>query len=289
MLKPFTIKLGGVSISLVPDEFAGDYEAVNRAVDFQTSDPPEISLGVHRAGAPDLSSVPVAFETIQGWQLFHQDGKSLFRLRNQILDPYLVSVFSPDFRTGDFYLAAPPETPNLYRFPLSYPMGELYMMNLLGTGLGMLFHASGVIYQGKGYLFAGMSSAGKTTTARLWQEIPAARAVNDDKVIVRQENVRFTLHGTPWHGEGRIAHPDSAPLARILILHHGEQNQATRLAPVQAASRLLGRAFIPLWDAAKMDCTLKFLGELCQAIPCYDYGFVPDASAVEYVLNLTDE
>ena len=31
-----------------------------------------------------------------------------------------------------------------------------------------------------------------------------------------------------------------------------------------------------------MTFTLQFLDELCQAVPCYELGFVPDQSAVEY-------
>jgi hypothetical protein len=164
-------------------------------------------------------------------------------------------------------------------------MGELFTMNLLGTGLGMLFHGAGVIYEGKSYLFAGKSGAGKTTTSRLWQLLPGVKVVNDDKVIVRHQDGMFRLYGTPWHGEGGMALPDSAPLARVFLLKHGEQNSLNPLAPMQAAVELLGRSFIPLWDAAKMDFTLKFLDEMCQAVPCYELSFLPDSSAVDFVLN----
>jgi len=109
----------------------------------------------------------------------------------------------PIFRSGDIYVAPSEATPGRFIFPLSYPMGELYMMSLLGTGLGMLFHAAGVINQGKGYLFAGQGTAGKTTIARLWQGLPGVQVVNDDKVIVRKE--AGCSSSTVLPGTGRAA------------------------------------------------------------------------------------
>ena len=285
---PFTISLGGIPIALVPEQISGEYESVNRAVEFQTLENPEISLQVHCGGFPDLTNLPVAYETIQGWQLFYRNGRRLIKGRSAALDPYNLGDYAPDYRSGDLYLAAPPETPDLYRFPFSYPMGELFMMNLLGTGVGMLFHACGVIEGGKAYLFSGNSRAGKTTTARMWQGRAGVRVVNDDKVIVRKQDGKFMLYGTPWHGEGGMALPDSAPLARVFLLKHGQQNILNPLTPVQAASGLFGLYFIPLWDSAKIDFTLQFLDELCQAVPCQEYSFLPDSSAVEFVSNLND-
>ena len=82
-----------------------------------------------------------------------------------------------------------------------------------------------------------------------------------------------------------MALPDSAPLARVFFLKHGEQNSLKPLTPIQAVIELLGRSFIPLWDTAKMDFTLKFLDEMCQAVPCHELRFLPDSSVVDFILN----
>ena len=94
------------------------------------------------------------------------------------------------------------------------------MTNLLGTGLGVMLHSCGVIYQGSGLVFAGVGGAGKSTTARLWQQQSGARVVNDDRVIIRRTGGQFRLYGTPWHGEGGMALAEDAPLKRIFILKH---------------------------------------------------------------------
>jgi hypothetical protein len=236
-----------------------------------------------------LSSEQVSFETHQSWQLLQVDGKWVIKVRSPDLDPYQIGVFPSDFRSGDIYVAANERTPHRYIFPLSYPLGELYMMNLLGTGLGMLFHATGVIDRGKGYLFTGHGGAGKTTIARLWEALPDVRVVNDDKVIVREEAGEFRLYGTPWHGDGGMALPDSAPLAKVFILKQATQNSYASLPPVQAAGDLLARLFVPLWDAEKIANTLRILDKLCQDIPCHELGFLPDSSIVDFVRNLSYE
>ncbi len=286
MPEPFQLSLGGIPIVLIADVKLGEYELVRRASDFISSAAPLISLQIHCGWFPELIDAPVTFETNRGWQLLQADEKKVISVRITGQEPHLLGIFPADFRSGDIYVAASEENPNRYLFPLSDPMGELFLMNLLGSGLGILFHACGIIFQGKGYLFTGNGGAGKTTTAQLWQGLPGVQVVNDDKVIVRKIDDEFVLYGTPWHGQGGMALPDSAPLKRVFILKQGPQNNSTPLINVQATSSLLARAFIPLWDAEKITFTLSFLDELSQAIPCQELEFLPDSSAVDFVQNL---
>ena len=292
MPERFTLSLGGIPISLIPDLVEGDYEFVRRAVNFISTEPPVISLQVHSGWFPDLSGELVHFDTNHSWQLLQVDGKLAIQVHSPGRDPedpaqpYQLGIFAPDFRSGDIYVAENQDDPGQFVFPFSYPLGELFMMSLLGTGLGMLFHAAGVIDQGKGYLFTGHGGAGKTTTANLWEKTPGATVVNDDKVIIRQVAGGFRLYGSPWHGEGGMALPDSAPLKKVFILKQASENYLAPLKPVQAAGLLLARTFVPLWDAEKISFSLKFLDELCRTVPCHELGFIPDSSAVEFVRSL---
>jgi hypothetical protein len=291
MPESFNLSLGGIPIALVPDRSAGEYAYVKRAIDFCSPAAPEATLQVRCGWFPQLDDRQIHFETGHAWQLLQVDGRWVIDVRSPEQGLYQVGAFPPDFRVGEIHVAnvkpagAAPE----YIFPLSYPMGELYMMNLLGTGMGMLLLACGVIVGGQGYLFAGHGGAGKTTTARMWQGQAGVQVVNDDKVIVRKEGGQFRLYGTPWHGDGGMALPDSAPLVRLFILKQAAQNYAAPLAPVQAAAGLLARAFVPLWDPEKIAFSLAFLDELCQAVPCQELGFLPEPSAVDFVRELPRE
>jgi hypothetical protein len=170
---------------------------------------------------------------------------------------------------------------------MSFPMGEHLLTNLLGTGYGIMLHSCGIIDSGMGIAFAGVSTSGKSTTARLWNGHPDIKVLNDDRTILRKVNGQFRIYGSPWPGLGGFTQAADAPLNKIFILRHNTTNHAEKLTPSRAVAALLVRTFAPLWSAPAMAFTLQFLDELCQAIPVYEYGFVPDQSAVEYVRCLT--
>ena len=54
-----------------------------------------------------------------------------------------------------------------------------------------------------------------------------------------------------------------------------------------ASSMLLTRCFPPLWDAEGMRVTLDFCAQLVETIPCYELGFVPDKSVLDFIKNMT--
>jgi hypothetical protein len=285
MPKNLTVKLGEIPIQLIPDTLSGRFSFIKPFDNFECACQPELSLDVCCGWFPNQHFGPVAFDTNAAWKLFVDNGKWVYHTREQ--SPWQLGIFPQDFSSGVIHVAARSENPDRYVFPLDHPMGELLLMNLLGRGRGVMLHACGVVYQGEGYLFTGHGGAGKTTTARLWQNLPGAQIVNDDKVIVRKKDGAYWMYGTPWHGEGGMALPLSAPLKRIFLLNQSTENNARSLSPVLAVSKLLTWGFVPLWDAEKMAFTLDFLGELVQALPCQELGFRKDPSVVDYVLNLS--
>ena len=71
--------------------------------------------------------------------------------------------------------------------PLSTPLDELLYGALLARGRGAEIHGCGLIdAHGNGLLFAGRSGAGKTTMARLWQDVPGTTILSDDRIILRK-------------------------------------------------------------------------------------------------------
>jgi len=279
-------KIGAITIALIPNTAEGEYVNLRRFPDFATAGPAEVSLEVRCSQVPNVPLDKLAFDSSLGWRLYHSQDRPVIWVRSPDQDPYLVGVFASDYRSGEIYTKPSQSNPGQYLFPLSYPMGELYMTSLLGTGYGVMQHACGVIYQGSGLLFIGEGGAGKTTTARLWESQTGARVLNDDRIIVRKKGSQFYIYGTPWHGQGGMALPEEAPLKRIFVLKQARSNQAMPISPVRAASDLLVRSFSPFWSKEGMIFTLKFLAELCQQVPCAELGFVPDSSAVDFVCNL---
>jgi len=122
------------------------------------------------------------------------------------------------------------------------------MVSLLARGRGLLMHACAIDDGGRGYLFAGNSTHGKTTIARLWEG--QARILNDDRIALRPgEDGRIWLYCTPWHGEYDQITLRPVPLDKLFFLRHSPQNTLTPRAGAAAASMLLARCFPmpPAW------------------------------------------
>ena len=279
-------KIGGIELGL-SIKAGWEFSPLGRFPDFSSHDLAAINYSVLLDPTPGAPPGTLIFDSGQSWRLFGDQERRILWVGSRTFTPRLVGHFSSDYRGGDIYITKSKSEPAKYVFPLSYPLGELLMTNLLGTGSGIMLHSCGVIDGGNGMVFAGEGSSGKTTTARLWNDNPGVRVINDDHTIIRKISGQFRVYGSPWHGQGGIALAEDAPLKKIFILKHAQSNQGKRLSAAQAVAAILVRTFAPLWSAPAMDFTLQFLDELCQAVPCYELGFIPDQSAVEYVRCLS--
>jgi len=96
------------------------------------------------------------------------------------------------------------------------------------------------------------------------------------------------MYGTPWHGEAALASPNKAKLNRIFILQHGKENEVATLSPAQAVGELFARSFPPFHSAAGLERTVEFLHPVVDAVPCYEFRFLPDENAIQTVLKFHD-
>ncbi|MDT8382074.1 MAG: hypothetical protein RQ728_07445 [Brevefilum sp.] len=252
--------------------------------DFISDLTPKIYLNVFCGSFPENIHQEIIFETNISWRFGRLGHKWVISYPE--VSAHQLGIFNRDFSNGNIYVSNENGDENHFIFPLSYPMGELLMINLLGLDRGIMLHASGVIYKGEGYLFPGQGGAGKSTIARLWNQLPGVEAINDDKVILRKMGDTYFIYGTPWHGEGGLALPQSAPLKQIFLIEKSEHNYISALSQTQSIIRIMNGAFLPLWDQQKMDFTLGFLSDLTKDISVQELGFVPDKSIIDFILNL---
>jgi hypothetical protein len=286
MSKVTKLKIGDVTLALIPAASNCGFRLEDAQRGFITDDPPDVNLHVHCGRLPDLALGRKVFDSGDVWILYRDErSKWVVSFHSPVLGtaPYQLAIFEDDFCTGDIYVGADEPAHQPGPFTFEFLLGQILMIHLLSRGRGVLLHACGLSYDGRGTIFVGVSGAGKSTLANLWRGQKGATLLSDDRVIVREKEGGFWTYGTPWHGDARAASPETAPLERIFIIHHAVENEALRLAPADAASRLLARSFPTFWDAPGMAFTLEFLAKLTQAVPCYQLGFVPDASLVDFV------
>jgi hypothetical protein len=292
MARPPRLKIGDVVLDFINDEVKndevnGEFQIDDTYINFVTDDPPEVKLHTHYGRLPDAELGRKVFDADGIWVLYRDQqqerwGISL-HLPTRSATPCRVAIFEHDFCAGDIYLQNDGPRHHRSLSPLGHPLDQVLMVHLLSRGRGVLLHACGVGRDGRGIIFVGVSGAGKSTLANLWRGQKDVTLLSDDRVIVRERGGRFWAYGTPWHGDARAASPEGAPLDQIFIIRHAAENSAARLAPADASSRLLARSFPTFWDAPGMAFTLEFLEKLSRTVPCYDLGFVPDASVVDFV------
>jgi hypothetical protein len=151
---------------------------------------------------------------------------------------------------------------------------------------GLILHASGGSFQGKGLVFAAPSGTGKSTLSRLLQPYPQNQLFSEERLVVRLLHGIWQVFGTPWHGSGDIAENASAPLAALLFLRQAQETTITPLHPSHSLHSLLQVASIPWYSK---ECTQKGLTlseTLLQAVPVFELAFRPDQSAVQAIEEL---
>lgn len=90
----------------------------------------------------------------------------------------------------------------------------------------LALHGSALCMDGEAIIFTAKSGTGKSTHARLWRETFGDRVwmINDDKPMVRLENGKAAVYGTPWDGKHHLSRNASAPLKAIVKLERDEEN-----------------------------------------------------------------
>ena len=152
---------------------------------------------------------------------------------------------------------------------------------------GFLVHAASAIRDGRAFLFAGVSGAGKTTMARLAP--PDATVLSDEISYVRRIGSGYRAYGTPFAGElARSGANTSAPLTALYLLVQGPENRIQPIAPKDAARALMRHVLFFAHEeelvARVFDSVLEFVSrvEVAQLI------FTPDERAWGLVCGRTE-
>ncbi len=147
---------------------------------------------------------------------------------------------------------------------------------------GFLVHSASAVRNGRAFLFAGVSGAGKTTISRMAP--PDVTLLTDEISYVRRVGDRYEACGTPFAGDlGRAGENISAPLAGLYLLVQGRQNTASRIGGADAARRLLRHILFFADDASRVEQLFRSVCDFVARVPVYELTFRPDERAWDMI------
>jgi len=288
------LRIGGYTLGLWCERgmpVALDPEQESFAISCVDETGGDMELDVCWADALQVPASSPAFVSGGLWSAFTDSTGTNFYFSSPALGvaPYKAAWFDTSFQRGHVVLNRSCFPGNDTVFPLEYPIDELAMMHRLALGGGVELHRLGLgDPDWRGYPFLGPSGAGKSTMARLWMAEPGVKLLSDDRIILRKQEGKFWMYGTPWHGDAGVASPASAPLSSIFLLEQAPKNQILPMAPGKAAAELFARSFVPHYLPAGIQFSLSFFDELTRSIPCSIFRFAPTDSAVEAIRHVRE-
>jgi hypothetical protein len=253
-------RAGGVRFSVGPDPalLPAEREAIGRLdADAEPGEDPQDPVRVELVEAPPWTSDdPALFPqwepAVQRWS----DGRLLCSHRSFTaeIDPFSGTARLHRREERAYPLEAVVRTTMMARLPL------------LG---GLPLHAAGVATNGGGVAFFGPSGAGKTTVAST-----SPFPVLSDELVAVLPGHPFDLVRSGFWGEGVEARTGPVPLRLLVDLAKGPSLVLTRLAPAEAAGRVLASAPVPLaaplWSRA-----LAVAAALVREVPVFRMEWTP--------------
>lgn len=147
---------------------------------------------------------------------------------------------------------------------------------------GFLLHSASAIRNGKAFLFAGVSEAGKTTISRLAP--PDVTLLTDEISYVRRRGDEYFAFGTPFAGElAKLGENVSAPISTLYLLAKGKENRIDSITPGQATQSLLSNLLFFAKDEELVQAVFHSAFEFVSRVPVMRLTFVPDARVWELI------
>ncbi len=157
----------------------------------------------------------------------------------------------------------------------------VHTLLLAGTG-GFLVHAASVLRNGRAFLFAGQSGAGKTTITRLAPD--DVTVLTDEVSYIRRRPEGYRCYGTPFSGELATAGANaSAPVAALFVLEKGPRNRSEPMGAPEAAQALLRNILFFAQDGGLVQRLFESACEFVARVPVRRLVFTPGPEVWEMI------
>jgi hypothetical protein len=147
---------------------------------------------------------------------------------------------------------------------------------------GFLLHSASAIRNGRAFLFAGRSGAGKTTMSR---HAPGdAYLLSDEVSYVRKSGGAFLAWGTPFTGElGTPGVNRAAPVEALHFLRQASENRLVTVAEPEALRLLLTNVLFFANDPQLVRQVFESAAEFVAAVKTFYLDFTPGERVWELI------
>ena len=188
-------------------------------------------------------------------------------------------VMNKDYTEGDYY-PCPRIIGRMTLFQINTSLMIQYTFATAGLST-LLLHASVTRYEGRGNLFFGVSGTGKSTHSRLWHDyVPGSDLMNDDNPVIRFEDGRCLVYGSPWSGKTICYRNVVAPVNALVRLEQFPENRISRLEPLQAYASVIAAVSTIRWNHDIMSLLVPTIERVAMTVPCFQLKCRPDEEAV---------
>ncbi|OGQ05659.1 MAG: hypothetical protein A2W61_00695 [Deltaproteobacteria bacterium RIFCSPLOWO2_01_44_7] len=246
--------------------------------------PTNWKLDIQYSPFPSLNGLELIYDTCESWTLF-QKNKQLWYRRPSLAagEAWGWLCLEKEELRGTIFLSKRGSYCRQVLPVFTHPLDQLLFFYWLSFYPALITHSCGVGVDDFGYAFLGHSGWGKTTLTRLFGKYSKHLRLSDDRLIIAKQEKNWRLFGTPWHGDAKVYSPASFPLKKIFFLKHGKQNEITPINPATAAAKVFAMSFPVLWNLSKRNHALDMASQIATDIPCYEFTFLPDGSAVDFL------
>lgn len=166
-----------------------------------------------------------------------------------------------------------------------YPFLQLIIWGRLSLTGTCYLHGAIVVIDGHYVLLLGDSGVGKSTLSGLAVQKGATMLTDENPFLTWQQDSPW-VYPAPWPGFTGPLVPAFGPLDAIFFLRHATGNTLQRLTLPEAGRRLLGNARMFNWLPETIPGAVELLDKTLHRVPVYNFGFVPDLSAVEAIMDV---
>lgn len=140
-------------------------------------------------------------------------------------------------------------------------------------------HSASILYKEKAWLFSAPSGTGKSTHAKLWQDLYDTPPLNGDLNLLGIKDGNPVVYGLPWCGTSGIFTTKTVPLGGVIFLRRSDHDRVQPLTPDERILMLSQRLISPAWTEEMLRSMLTFCEQTEPLITCFELRCTPQPQA----------